>query len=466
MINNLNLLVEQMKIGVILTDRQLRIEYANKFASTLLTDSEIAIDGSNLSDFQVLSSNHVIFELSDCIQAQIASGKNNFHKTLIIKTEKTERIVYFTGQMVNGVSDALLLFTVADISGEMECIAESQSIFEDKHNYLVNKIIGHHETIRQIFRKIIQVADTGVNVMILGESGTGKELVAEAIHELSPRVRKPLVKVNCSALSESLLESELFGHVKGAFTGAYRDKAGKFELANGGTIFLDEIGEISLGLQVKLLRVIQEKTIERVGDSKSIKVDMRIVAATNKNLKELIRKGLFREDLYYRLNVFSIEVPALRNRANDIPDLVKYFIEKFNKNHSRSIKGINRQALRILMNYSWPGNIRELQNMVEYAFVIAIGNIISKEDLPADIMIVANMEKALNDQHLLAPLDQKELLNPISRNTSGRLKITKDQLEAMLAKNQWNQSQTAKVLGISRVSLWKKMKTFELEIPD
>jgi len=466
MINNFDLLIDQMNTGVIVTTIKLRILYANSHAAFLLNDKEMNLEGRNLSDFQILSSNHAFFELGDCIQAQMVSGKSNFHKTLIIKTDKSERIVYFSGQTVRDVNEEVLLFTIADISGEMQCIVQTQSMFESKHKYLASKIIGHHELIKEIFKKIVQVADTGVSVMILGESGTGKELVAEAIHDLSPRANKPMVKVNCSALSESLLESELFGHVKGSFTGAYRDKVGKFEMANGGTIFLDEIGEISLGLQVKLLRVIQEKTIERVGDSKSIKVDMRIVAATNKNFRDLIRKGLFREDLYYRLNVFSLEVPPLRNRQVDIPDLVRHFIEKFNKTYSRSIKGISRQALKILMDYKWPGNIRELQNVVEYAFVLSESNLINKEDLPLDIKLTANSDQAIKDSFYEAIFDQNSLPNNISKSGSGRLKITRDQLEEVLVKNKWNQSVTAKVLGISRVALWKKMKSLELKVPD
>jgi len=465
MVKDFQQLIGQMNTGVIATSLNLRIIYANSHASLLLTDAVMDLEGRNFAEFQIYSSNQVLFEIEDCIRSQIVANTTNFHKTLIIKTEKTERLIYFSGNKVQGAEGEILLFTLADISGEMQCIVQSQPMLGGKQKYLANKIIGHHESIKEIFKKITLVAETGVNVMILGETGTGKELVAEAIHELSSRGNKPMVKVNCSALSESLLESELFGHVKGSFTGAFRDKAGKFELADGGTIFLDEIGEISLGLQVKLLRVIQEKTIERVGGTKSIKVDMRIVAATNKNLRELISKGQFREDLYYRLNVFSIEVPPLRNRSNDIPDLVRFFIELFNKTHSRNIKGINRQALKILMDYHWPGNIRELQNVIEHAFVLSESNLIGKDDLPADIKLpetkLKGTEMLTEDGNSVQGFSSGK----VSKSRSGRLNISRDQLEAILAKNQWNQSRTAKTLGISRVALWKKMKTFELQVP-
>jgi transcriptional regulator with PAS, ATPase and Fis domain len=312
----------------------------------------------------------------------------------------------------------------------------------------------------ELYRMIEMAADSMANVNISGESGTGKELVANAIHQLSSRKNKPFIKVNCSALTETLLESELFGHVKGSFTGAYKDKIGKFEAAGGGTVFLDEIGEISQMIQVKLLRVIQEKIIERVGDNKPIKVDMRIITATNKNLRELVSKGLFREDLFYRLNVFPIQTPTLRERMKDIPILTEHFISKFNSLTGKNIKGLTEDAYRIVMDYDWPGNVRELENSIEHAFVVCNKKLIDVFDLPQDIRLVSLSKehrqamKTSTSSTKYIPLDV-HLIN----QTSFRI-ITKDQLENILAENKFNRKQTANNLGISTVALWKKMKKF------
>lgn len=248
-----------------------------------------------------------------------------------------------------------------------------------------SKIIGKSGKLSEMMQIINQVASTKASVLITGESGTGKELVADAIVSLSDRKDKPFIKVHCASLSESLLESELFGHEKGAFTGATAQKRGRFELADGGTIFLDEIGEINPSTQVKILRVLQEREFERVGGEKTIKVDVRVIAATNRNLLEEVKKGAFREDLYYRLNVVHIEVPPLRERKEDIELLALNFLDQFNKEDGRKIEGISSQARKALLSYDWPGNIRELKNSIESSVVLARGNIIQLEDLPAQI---------------------------------------------------------------------------------
>ena len=226
-------------------------------------------------------------------------------------------------------------------------------------------IVGSSPTVRQLMNVVRKVAVTDAVVLLRGESGTGKELLARAVHETSPRAGKPYVKVHCAALSANLLESELFGHVKGAFTGAMRDKVGRFELADGGTLFLDEIGDITLDVQTKLLRVLQEKTLERVGSSEPLRVDVRIVTATHQDLEELIRQGRFREDLFYRLNVFPIHVPALRERREDIPELVDFFVKQSSQRCKKKVLQIDDDSLALLKSYDWPGNIRELENMIE-----------------------------------------------------------------------------------------------------
>jgi len=270
---------------------------------------------------------------------------------------------------------------------EMEQLrAENQSLRGELHSRILpEKIKGNSGKMNEVFRLIESVAETDATVLIRGESGVGKELIADAIHFNSLRKNKPFVKVNCAALPESLIESELFGHEKGAFTGASNTRVGRFEAANGGTIFLDEFGDIPASTQVKLLRVLQEREIERVGSTKPIKVDVRIVCATNRNLEELISNDKFREDLYYRINVFPIYIPALRERINDIPVLTDFFIDKFNKRQKKNIKRITTSAIDTLMVYHWPGNIRELENCIERACILSNDNVLRTSNLPASL---------------------------------------------------------------------------------
>ena len=252
-----------------------------------------------------------------------------------------------------------------------------------------NNIIGAAPPMQRVFEIIDQVAPSKATVLISGESGTGKELVANAIHQRSPRAAGPFIKLHCAALAESLLESELFGHEKGSFTGAMARKDGRFSLADGGTLFLDEIGEISPAIQVKLLRFLQEHEFERVGGTQTIKVDVRVIAATNRNLLDEIAKGRFREDLYYRLNVVSLEMPSLRERRSDIAALVKFFIDRYAKDNGKAIEGCAPEALELLMNYNWPGNVRELENAIERAVVLSSGSSIEIKQLPASIKPMA-----------------------------------------------------------------------------
>jgi PAS domain S-box-containing protein len=297
-------------------------------------------------------------------------------------------------------------------------------------------MIGRSKSMQKIYSLIEDLADVQTTVLITGESGTGKELVAEAIHYKGKRSNKPLVKVNCSALSENLLESELFGHVKGAFTGADRDKTGRFEKADGGTIFLDEIGDVSPRMQLRLLRVLQEKILERVGDSSPIKVDVRVMAATNQDLALKVKSGSFREDLYYRLKVVELSIPPLSERKEDIPLLVKFFLNSFNRRFNKNIIAVSDDVQKIFMDYNWPGNIRELEHALEHAFVITRQNTITVNQLPKNL---ANFpfenEASLTDKK---GLGQQAILDAL-RSTD------------------WNKAKAARFLGISRQTIYRKI---------
>ncbi|MGE5402341.1 MAG: sigma-54-dependent transcriptional regulator [Ignavibacteriales bacterium] len=301
-----------------------------------------------------------------------------------------------------------------------------------------DNLIGESRQMKKIFELINTVAQTDTTVMIRGESGTGKELVAKAIHINSRRKYFPIVTVNCGALAETLLESELFGHEKGAFTGAHYKRKGKFEMADGGTIFLDEIGTVSPKMQVELLRVIETKQFMRVGGNENIKSDFRVVAATNEPLENLLKDGRFREDLYYRLNVFTIFLPPLRERKEDIPILAYYFMNKFNAAMNKNIKNISSEAMDFLVNYSWPGNVRELENAIERALVVGRTDSIRIEDLPFHIMPNNRTDDC---DASLASMEKKHIMN-------------------VLETNNWNISKSAEVLQIDRVTLYNKINKY------
>jgi transcriptional regulator with PAS, ATPase and Fis domain len=290
-----------------------------------------------------------------------------------------------------------------------------------------------------------QVAPTKASVLITGESGVGKELVADALHNLSDRKDKPFIKVHCAALSETLLESELFGHEKGAFTGAVARKRGRFELAHMGSIFLDEIGEISQSVQIKILRVLQDKKFERVGGEETLEVDTRIISATNKDLKAEIEKGTFREDLFYRLNVVNIDIPPLRERKEDIPLLVSAFIKEFAQENNKPVEGIDHKANALLYNYSWPGNVRELRNSIESAVVMCKGTIITPDDLPPAIA----RDSESNDIRISVGSTLAEAEREIIRST--------------LNAYNGNKSRTAEILGIGRKTLHRKISDYHLD---
>jgi transcriptional regulator with GAF, ATPase, and Fis domain len=312
----------------------------------------------------------------------------------------------------------------------------------ERHHY--HNIIGKSPGMQKIYRLLEDLADAETTVLITGESGTGKELVARALHYGGGRATKPLIKVNCSALAENLLESELFGHVKGAFTGAIRDKQGRFEAADGGSILLDEIGDVSARIQLKLLRVLQERELERVGDSTPIEVDVRVIAVTNRDLKEKVRLGEFREDLYYRLKVIEVALPPLRERREDIPFLVEHFVSQFNERFKKNIVGVSDGVLRRLMGYQWPGNVRELEHAIEHAFVLCHGRTIMEDHLPVEI--------------------QGE---PGAREPSPSQKASgaRESVVEALARTGWNKAKAARLLGVSRQTIYRQIARYGLRPP-
>jgi len=311
---------------------------------------------------------------------------------------------------------------------------------EEEKRFNFEEIIGKSNSINRVLEMIKNVASTPATVLITGESGTGKELIARAIHKNSLRKDGPFVVVNCAAFSLNLLESELFGHEKGAFTGAISRRIGRFEMANGGTIFLDEIGEMDLSIQTKLLRVLQEKEFERVGSSKTIKVDARILTATNKDLKREVKEGRFREDLFYRINVFNIDIPPLRERKEDIPLLVEHFINKYNKILNKRVKKVSAKAMDFLIDYNYPGNIRELENIIERSIIMAKDEII--------------------DENYFYFIEQERKFEK-----KGTLKdVEKELIIKYLIQNKGNRTKTAESLGISRRSLQNKIKEYQINL--
>ena len=310
--------------------------------------------------------------------------------------------------------------------------------------------MGRSPAMKKVLEIVAQVAPSSATVLIQGESGTGKEVIAQAIHDLSPRANKPFIKVSCAALPETLLEAELFGYERGAFTGAIARKEGRFELANGGTLFLDEIGEVSPTVQVKLLRVLQVGEFERLGGTKTIRADVRIVAATNMNLLEAIERKAFREDLYSRLNVITLTLPPLREREGDIPLLAHHFLEIFTKKNSKYVKGFTQEALEVMLQYSWPRNVRQMENAIERAVVLTKGEIISPVDLPPEIL------KALEPKGQKAVLTDEKTIS-ISLGTPLET-IEKHVIEETLRYSRGDKNLASKILGISARTIYRKIE--------
>ncbi|MCD4719253.1 MAG: sigma 54-interacting transcriptional regulator [Desulfobacula sp.] len=462
-VNFLNQILDTMAEGLFTLDDQGIITSWNKSMEKISGYSEQEAIGNTCS----------LIECSRCFGKECPA---NIHKCGVLKHGKTEAkecfIKHKNGHDVAVIKNARLardenehilgiVETITDLT-ELKKIKKTAEEAQKKlkKTYRLGSIIGKSAVMQNVFDAIRAVANSRATVLIQGESGTGKELVAKAIHYNGAGSSNPLIIVNCSALSETLLESELFGHVKGAFTGAHKDRKGRFEEADGGTIFLDEIGELTPYMQIKLLRVLQEREIERVGDSKQKKIDIRIIAATHKNLYELTQQGKFREDLFYRLKVFPINVPPLKKRREDIPILVNHFIKKGNKRENKSIEKVDTQGMKRLMEHSWPGNIRELENAIEHAFVICNSNHIELKDLPVEI-------RENHGIQLSGPGITRPVVNSVqtsSYNLDKAAKLTKTELLKLLKDCNWNKAEVGRRIQKSRTSVWKYMKKWGIPL--
>lgn len=441
--------VETMQEGLMLVDQQGRIEFVNRAFAEIIGYSLEELQGKSCEVFQ-------------CERCQIARADGRHKYCTLFREEQTRSsecvfrrkdgspvhllknatvIRDRQGQVLGGVE------TMVDLSRVMEkekIIASLRQQLHSREGF--QGIVGTAPVMRQVLDLAASAANSDAPLVIYGESGTGKEILAGAVHGNSGRSSGPFIKVNCAALNDNLLESELFGHVKGAFTGADSGRTGRFEAASGGSIFLDEIGDLPLATQTKLLRVLQEKEIERVGDHRPVRIDVRIIAATHKDLQQLIREGQFREDLYYRIGVIPVHLPPLRERMTDVPLLVETFIKRLGERTGKAITGITRAGLELLLQYGWPGNIRELMNVLEYAFVLCPGGMIEPKHLP---------------QHL-----RGETVPPRRPPADATMyqDSRRQQLIEALEEAGGNQTRAARRLGVSRVTVWKWMTKYGIRL--
>jgi PAS domain S-box-containing protein len=434
-----NVILNSIADGVFTTDNEGKITFINKAGEQITGFSSKEAIG------------HFCF---DIFRADICQSKCALKETLKTKKEIINlpaTILRKGGQKVPiSISTAVLKNEKGQIIGGVETFRDLSTIEELKkelsQKYTLGDIISKNHKIHEIFNILPDIAESDSTVLVQGASGTGKELFAKAIHNLSRRKTKPFVKVNCGALPDTLLESELFGYVKGAFTDAKKDKPGRFALANEGTIFLDEVGDMSPSLQVKLLRVLQEKEFEPLGSTSPRKTDVRIIAATNKDLSKLVNESKFRDDLFYRLNVVKIELPLLRERREDIPLLIDAFVQKFNAKMGKQLTGVSDEVMRTLMRHDYPGNVRELENIIEHAFVLCKGDRIDLGCLPKEF--------AENQGEITAFKPSKEE-TPFQKAES-------EIIERTLKKYDGNRIKTAQELGLDRTTLWRKIKKYGL----
>ncbi|MGD9200437.1 MAG: sigma 54-interacting transcriptional regulator [Chitinispirillia bacterium] len=432
-------ILDSITEGIFTIDTEFNITAVNKSAVTILGLTQEDVLGKKCYD---------IFKSSLCetgcpLEKSMKSGKPVYGITGYLGHSSGQRVPV-------SINTSVILDDNNSIIGCVETfrdMTQVESLKKELHNtYDFHDIISKSSKMHDIFAVLPDIAQSDSIVVIEGESGTGKELIAKAIHSLSSRNSRKLVAVNCGALPDNLLESELFGYVAGAFTDAKKDKPGRFAIAEGGTLFLDEIGEISPAMQVKLLRILQEKEYEPLGSTKQVKTNVRIIVATNKNLSDLVKDKLFRADLFYRLNVVSVSLPKLCERKEDIPLLVNHFIKKFNNLKSSSIKNISPEALSVIMQYNFPGNVRELENAIEYAFIMCHDDTILPGHLPETMM----------------PKDQYK--NYFQNNNKTLYELEKNAIFISLERNNWEKSKTASELGINKSTLWRKLKKFGFTI--
>ncbi|SHJ35652.1 PAS domain S-box-containing protein [Malonomonas rubra DSM 5091] len=427
---NLEAIFRSVQDAIITVDSQFKVLAINDAAQTLCGITKETL-GKNLSAHQ-LCAQKCFDTIAETIAEKHPTSVEHIHCDC--KGKRDQVVSLHCSPLYNAKGACYGAVLVVRDNTRLYTLEQSLQGAQSFH-----KIVGSSPKMQEIYGLIERLADAPTTVLVTGESGTGKELIAAAIHEAGHR-KGPLVTVNCAALSENLLESELFGHVKGAFTGAVTDKVGRFVAADGGTIFLDEIGDISAQMQTRLLRVLQEKVVERVGDIKGIPVDVRVVAATNRNLKKRIESGEFREDLFFRLNVVNIDLPPLRNRKTDIPALVDHLIDKLNIRLNRNIQDVSEEVLGILMAYDWPGNIRELEHCIEHAFILCRGTRVEASHLPAELTLVSH-----------------------EKIPSASSSVDAEAIRSALSKTGGNKAKAARLLGISRRTIYRKIDEFGID---
>jgi len=426
-----DVILDSIADGVFTVDREWQISSFNRAAERITGIPRSEAIGKPCCEVFRAS----ICEADCALRRTMETGRPIVNRAIYIVNAEGERLPI-------SISTALLEDEKGAVIGGVETFRDL-SVVEELRKELAGQhgfadIIGKSHAMRRLFDVLPEIADSESTVLIQGESGTGKELVARAIHDLSPRRTRPLVTVNCGALPDTLLASELFGYVEGAFTGAGKDKPGRFARAEGGTIFLDEVGDISQALQVQLLRVLQEREYEPLGSNTPVKADVRVVAATNKNLEELVHKGTFREDLYYRIHVVAVRLPPLRERREDIPLLVAHFIGHFNRLRGRDVAGVSDAVMQIFMRHEFRGNVREIENIIEHAFVLCRGPLIRPEHLPVELLRRAGAATA-RAAGTLGDLEERQILEAIERHGG-------------------NRAAAAKSLGIHKTTLWRKLK--------
>jgi PAS domain S-box-containing protein len=433
---NFEAIFRSVKDGIITVDETMAVVEINEAATRICDIERDAVIGNSAKMLADGCEGRCIEALDDIFKSR---------QTIEVRYVECHRAA--NGRQVVSLTASPLIGAAADFTGAVLVIRDETRLVELERSLEETRntgpIVGQSEGIRRVRSLIKDLAGVQTTVLVTGESGTGKELVVEELHRSGERRSKPLVRVNCAALSENLLESELFGHVAGAFTGAVKDKIGRFQRADGGTLFLDEIGEISPRMQLRLLRVLETMEFERVGDSTPVKVDVRVVAATNRNLNQKVADGDFREDLYYRLKVVEIKLPPLRERADDIPALVEHFLALFNRKFNKKIQNISTDVWKMFSTYQWPGNVRELENTLEHAFICCHEGAATVNHLPAEFK---NLQGSASNA---VPLTEEEEAEAIRRT---------------LRKARWNKSRAAELLGISRRTIYRKMQKYGIAL--